>query len=283
MKNILLIPNLKKDKELTVTKRVAKILSDKGAICYVDGSFAADFDAPISLYTPQSDAIDLIVVIGGDGSVIDASVTAVELDAPVIGVNLGNLGYLAEVELDALFVFDKIFTGEYRVEEKMLLSVEVLHEGRLISSDRLAVNDIIVSHENFLGIAEFLLTNSAGESLKYRADGIIISTPAGSTAYSLSAGGPIIAHELDALTVTPICPHSFFNRSIVLNPREELKLYNTGRSTLKISVDGRLFAELLPMDECRVKMADKRLKMLSFSSNDTFSTLFGKMRRFENI
>lgn len=283
MKSILLIPNINKDEGLVITAKIADRLYEKGAVCYLDSEYGTDLFGKAVSYTEIPENIDLVVVVGGDGSVIDASVIAVERDAPIIGINLGNLGYLAEVELDGLDVFDKLFTGEYRIEEKMLLSVEKIHQGKSEVSGRLAVNDIIISHENFLGIAEFSLTNTSGESLKYRADGLIISTPAGSTAYSLSAGGPIIAHEIDAITATPICPHSFFNRSIVFNSSEALRLYNSGRSTLKVSVDGRLYSELLPGDECRVTAANKRLKMLTFSKNNMFSTLFGKMQRFENI
>ena len=283
MKRILLIPNSKKDAGLRVTEGVARFLADKGAVCYLDASMNTDFGGAVKTYGSLPKELDLIVVIGGDGSVIDASVIAVEKEIPVIGVNLGNLGYLAEVEADDIEVLGSFFDGEYRVEEKRLLSVEIIKKDRTERSERFAVNDIIVSHENFLGIADFSLTNSVGESLKYRADGLIISTPAGSTAYSLSAGGPIIAHDIEAITATPICPHSFFNRSIVFNSYEELKLHNSGRSALKISVDGRLFAELLPDDECVVKAAEKKLKMLTFSKNNMFSTLFGKMRRFENI
>lgn len=283
MKKILLIPNINKDPDLAVTRRVAALLIAEGAECFLDERYVSDIQEGVTVCTVPPEGVELIVVIGGDGSVIDASVLAVEKDIAVIGINLGNLGYLAEVEVDELNSLKKLFTGEYRIEEKLLLSVEKSAGGARKASDRFAVNDIIISHDSFLGIAEFSLTNTSGESIKYRADGLIISTPAGSTAYSLSAGGPIIAHDIDAMIATPICPHSFFNRSIVFNCSEELKLCNNGRSSLKISVDGRLFDEILPTEECIVKASPRRLRMLTFSESNMFSTLFGKMRRFENI
>jgi NAD+ kinase len=112
---------------------------------------------------------------------------------------------------------------------------------------------------------------------------MIFSTPVGSTAYSLSAGGPIVSHGINAILVTPIAPHSFFNRSIIFSPSDKLKIKNSAETELKISVDGRLFGELNANEECIVKTSEKSLKMLSFNKNSNFSTLFKKMRNLEDI
>ena len=282
MKNIVLIPNITKDRDLKVTKKVATYLSSLGAVVFIDEKYQQDFGVATK-YCHQPSSVELIIVIGGDGSVIDASVLSVELDAPVLGINLGNLGYLAEVEVDEINILSRLFTGEYKIEEKMLLSLDMVSDGKKKGSERFAVNDVIISHDTFLGISEFSLTNTEGESIKYRADGIILATPVGSTAYSLSAGGPIIGHSVDAIVATPICPHSFFNRSIVFKADEVLKLKNNGASPLNISIDGRFFSELKCNEECIVCASEKRLKMLTFSENNMFSTLFGKMSRFESI
>ena len=119
--------------------------------------------------------------------------------------------------------------------------------------------------------------------MRYRTDGMIFSTPVGSTAYSLSAGGPIVAHGINSILVTPIAPHSFFNRSIIFSPNEKLKIENGRDAELKISVDGRLFGTLNAGEECVVRASDKTLKMLSFNQNSNFSTLFKKMRNLEDI
>ena len=284
MKNILLIPNVTKDTDLAVTKKVANLLNDNGANTYIEQKYSF-ISAKNATFCPQIPSeIELIIVIGGDGSMIDASVVAVDMDVPILGINLGNLGYLAEVELDELYLLERIFKDEYKIQNKMLLSVEkVLDDGSIIKSDRFAVNDIIISHDTFLGIADFSLTNADDESVKYRADGLIVSTPVGSTAYSLSAGGPIIGHNIDAVVVTPICPHSFFNRSVVFKANEELCIKNNGKSSLNISVDGRFFIDLMPNEKCVVRASEKRLKVLAFCENNLFSTLFGKMKKIENI
>lgn len=283
MKSIVIVPNVTKDVDYAVSKRVAKILSQEGGTVYVENKYGTDLGANAVRVDDIPDTAELIIVIGGDGSVIDASVPAVALGIPVLGVNLGNLGYLAEVELSELDELKKLFTGEYKIEEKMLLSVSVEDGGELKESTRYAVNDVIISHETYVGLAELTLTDSHGASVKYRADGLILSTPVGSTAYSLSAGGPIISHDIDSILATPICPHSFFNRSVIFKPTECLTLSNNGQDALNVTVDGRFFARLKSGEKCYVRCADKKFNMLSFSENNMFSTLFGKMKRFENI
>lgn len=283
MKSIAVIPNPKKDVNLGVTKALTERLIHFGARVYIEKKYnILSDDALITYDTFPSDA-ELIIVIGGDGSVLDASVIAIERDIPILGVNLGKVGYLSEVEPDNLDILSGVISGNYKIEEKMLLSVTYIGGGACEKSERLAVNDVIISHDTFLGIADFLLENGAGDCVKYRADGMILSTPAGSTAYNLSAGGPIVSHDIDSITATPICPHSFFNRSIIFKAGENIKLKNTSDTVLNVSVDGRYFANLSFGEECVIKMDEKKLKMLTFSENNMFSTLFKKMRILEDV
>ena len=284
MKKIAIIPNVSKDGVLAMTKQVARIISENGSEAFIDEKYGDSYKGFATSYNEFPENCDLIIVIGGDGSVIDASVLAVRYDVPILGVNLGNLGYLAEIEPESLITLNKLFTGEYKIEEKMLLSATKKIDGKdKRIAARLAVNDVIISHENYLGVAEFMLITADCENVKYRADGIIFSTPAGSTAYSLSAGGPVVDHGINSILATPICPHSFFNRSIIFNENSELTIKNTGKSTLKISIDGRLFESLEPGQECVVAKSNKALKMLAFNVNNMFSTLFSKMKKIENM
>lgn len=284
MKKIALIPNVNKDGALAVTKQVAAIIFENGAQAYIDKQYGDCYGEFTDSYTDFPADCDLIIVIGGDGSVIDASVLAVKYNVPILGVNIGNLGYLTEIEPESLSILNNLFSGEYRIEEKMLLFAKKIVDGKEVNfASRLAVNDVIISHECYLGIAEFMLITAHGESVKYRADGIIFSTPAGSTAYSLSAGGPVVDHGINAILATPICPHSFFNRSIIFNENSNLTIKNTGKSALKISIDGRLFDVIEPGEECVVSNSVKRLKMIAFNVNNMFSTLFSKMKKIENI
>ena len=127
------------------------------------------------------------------------------------------------------------------------------------------------------------MENGRGDSLRYRADGVIVSTPLGSTAYSLSAGGPIIAHSLDVITVTPVCPHSFFNRSIIFGTDEKLRVKNHSPYDLNVSIDGRLLTSMAPGEKCMVHTSEKKIKVLTFKENNTFSNLFTKMQLVEDV
>lgn len=283
MKKIAIIPNPTKDLGFVVSKRVSDFLISRGASVCIKTEYSGEWTNGITVVDEIPHDTELLIVVGGDGSVIDASVTAVELGIPVLGVNLGNLGYLAEVEPTDIEILEKLFKDEYIIEDRMLLSVSVDNDGEIITSTRYAVNDVIISHDTYVGLAELSLTESNGAGVKYRADGLILATPIGSTAYSLSAGGPIVSHDIDSFVATPICPHSFFNRSIIFKPDEMLTVSNNGGASLNITIDGRFFSALQPGGKCAVSAASKRFKMLTFCANNMFQTLFGKMKRFENI
>ena len=283
MNKVLIIPNTLKDSDLSVTKQVVDKLLEFGITPLIDKEFSKFLSDRVECFTHYPADAELVLVIGGDGSVIEASKIAISLNIPLLGVNLGNLGYLSEVETDELDILKKLRSEEFIVEDKMLLEAEIFKGGVTIASERLAVNDVIVSHSEYLGIADICLENSIGEMVKYRADSVILATPAGSTAYALSAGGPIISHNLDSITATPVSPHSFFNRSIVYSAEEELKVSNIGNTPLKVSIDGRFFDTLSKGDSCKIKKSNKRFKMLTFSENNMFTTLFDKLKILSNI
>ena len=283
MKNIVLIPNLNKNMANEVTVRLIEKLHALGLKLHSASKYASNFPSVVESYESFPKNIDLIIVVGGDGSVLDASVDAIAADVPLIGVNLGKVGYLSEVDPENLDAFSGLINNDYAVEDRMLLSVALKKTDGMTMVTRYAVNDVVISHDSYLGIADFKIENTRGESVKYRADGIILSTPSGSTAYSLSAGGPVVSPYLDSILVTPVSPHSFFNRSILFNSKEKISVMNTGDSDLNVSIDGRRIASLSCGEECAVSVADKRLKMLTFSSDNMFATLFKKMRIMEDV
>ena len=281
MKNIFLVPNIKKDTDYVVTRAVAqKLLSLE--LCVTMLSLYRESHIENCVYVediPKS--ADLVLVIGGDGSFIDAAGFAIKNDVPILGINLGKVGYLSEIEPTDLSPLEKLKCDEYSIDNKMLLEVcSERDEGKL--KEKLAVNDIVLSHPSYLGISDFVLISKEG-GVRYRADGIVVSTPAGSTAYSLSAGGPIVSHGASAIIVTPIAPHSFFNRSIVFGENEIIKIKNTSSEALNLSLDGRFCHVLAPSEKCTVKASEKRLKVLTFKENNMFSNLFCKMQIMEDI
>ncbi len=277
---IIIVPNETKDKDLLVTNKIGKKLEELGISYYVDLIYSPEFSTVSAEGCPKD--ADMIIVVGGDGSVIDASGLATKLDLPLLGVNMGKVGYLSEVEPSELDTLEKLKNGEYKVEERMLLFAEKIdRDGASEFSKRLAVNDVVISHDEYFGLSDMKVENSRGDSVRYRADGVIVSTPAGSTAYALSAGGPIISHNLDSITVTPVCPHSLFNRSIVYGADECISISNSARSPLNISIDGRLFSQLNNGEYCRIRKSEKRLKIVTFSENNMFTALFNKIKNLE--
>ena len=282
MKRIFIVTNPNKDVDYAVTKKTADFLQSHGAEIFM---FSSEERSNIHgcIYTADyPDGIDLVIVIGGDGSFIDAAVYSERSDAAIIGVNLGKVGYLNEIEPDEIESLAKIFSNEYKIVTKMLLEVLVEDKNGSSSLERLAVNDVVISNQEHLEISDFVVYSKDG-GVRYRADGAVISTPQGSTAYSLSAGGPVVSHDAGAIILTPIAPHSFFNRSIVFGENELIKVKNTSSKSLNISVDGRLVHELMPSAKITVRSSNKKLKVMTFKDNNMFSNLFSKMQILEDI
>lgn len=281
MKKIYVSPNPTKDSGFKITKEICDLLR------YIDMEILLpDACGEIYSYAKYFPACppdaDLIVVVGGDGSFIDASQDAIKYDIPIIGVNLGKVGYLSEIPPSELDTLKKLVLGEYEIVEKILLETSFGVSGEENCSVRLAVNDVVISHTSYLGISDFVIYSNEG-GIRYRADGVVIATPAGSTAYSLSSGGPIVSHNADAIIVTPIAPHSFFNRSIVFGADDCIKLKNTGSESLNISVDGRFIGKVAPNEKCRVCTSKKKIKVMTFKENNMFSNLFSKMQILEDV
>ncbi len=277
MTHIVIVPNVNKDEGYRLTERVIRTLIDLGAVVYLEEGIAPHLTG-VCRYTELPSETELILVVGGDGSVLDTAPLAIRHGVPLVGVNCGRLGYLTEIEPEELSLLSRLFTGEYRIEEKMLLEVSTEEGG----AERFALNDCILLADG-VGIGEFQLETTDAERVRYRGDGLVIATPVGSTAYSLSAGGPIVSHGVDAMLVTPVCPHSFFNRSIVFGGGETLRVSSVGEGGMQIQIDGRSWRSLGTGGVCTVRVAKTRLRMLTLTDNRMISALFRKMRAIENI
>jgi len=218
---------------------------------------------------------DLVVAIGGDGTILR---TARELrgTVPILGVNLGRLGFLAEVSADRLEeAFGEVLDGKVRVEERTGLSAYAEGEGEVF----FAVNDVVLERgasPRMMEVRVFV----EGELLgSYLADGVILATPTGSTAYSLSAGGPIVHPGLDALILTPICPHSLSVRPMVLPPDEEVvvRVRSDRGEDMALTVDGQVRCGLHPEDTVRVRRAEEKVKLVAFPDRSFYSVLRTKL------
>ena len=191
--------------------------------------------------------LDLVVALGGDGTLLRALGMVLTEQVPALGVNAGRLGFLAEVEpQDLATALDAVWAGRYQVERRTTLEARVMVDGRSVAED-LAVNDVVLekaARERLAAVAVSL--GDGGPFARYAADGVMVASPTGSTAYSFSAGGPIVSPRLDALLLTPIAPHMVFNRSLVLHPDERVRLEVLPDNPVIESVDGRAVRELPP-------------------------------------
>jgi len=276
---IVIIPNEKKDKDFALTKNVIAELSSLGASVFLDAALPLKDDS-VSVFDCFPSDADVIIVIGGDGSILDASHYAVQFGIPILGINLGRLGYLSALAPEEISGLASLLTGDYSVEEKMLLSISI--DGVSVS-ERLAVNEVVFSHSNPIELTHIKMTDRYGASVKYRADGLIFATPVGSTAYSLSAGGPIVMQDHPSILVTPVCPHSFFDRSLIFSDEECLTVSCGSQAALNIAVDGRPFCVLNVGASCRVQRSEKNLKMITFRKENRMNALFEKMRSIDEI
>ncbi len=247
-------------------------------------TFRGDFASIDSLVFCPCEALyekaDIIVVIGGDGSIIRASASAAVHDRPIIGINLGRLGYLAELELDELDLLKAVFDGNYSLEKRMMLAFETLKPQRVDC----VLNDIVLtSRGNTRRVVDLSLyitlpyTDSEVYAGSFSGDGIIVSTPTGSTAYALAAGGPIIAPSLDCIGITPICTHSLTARPMLFSADTRLRLENTGRTDVNISADGFGEYSLCPGESIKIQRSEHKVNMIRVRRSSFYEVLRRKM------
>ncbi|MBQ8858244.1 MAG: NAD(+)/NADH kinase [Clostridia bacterium] len=280
MTKVFLIPNEKKDVGLKTTKTVVEALVSYGMDVYIAKQYAPAFEGGVTVVEDAlpTDA-ECIITVGGDGTVLEASRIAMRLNVPLLGINLGRLGYLAELEPDQLATLSCLTKGEYAIKERMILKVTLIKDGRAWVMPRMPVNDVVFYRSAIGHVVSLSLTQGEGEGISYLADGLILSTPIGSTAYSLSAGGPILSPEVDAICATPICPHSFYNRSLIFAASGPLCVKNTSETdAITVTMDGRENFLLDPGDSVLVEKAPVPLRLLSFEERNFLDLLRRKMK-----
>lgn len=218
-----------------------------------------------------AETCDVFVAVGGDGTIIHAAKHAAVFDRPVLGVNMGRVGYMAGLERDQLSLLPQVLGGKAKIEKRRMLRVSV--SGR----EYFALNDAVLSGE-LSKILDFqVLLN--GEKYLYRADGLILATPTGSTAYSLSAGGPVVDPSLDCMIFTPICPHSLFNRSVIYGSGTKISLKakpaHIGRVFL--TVDGEEPISLAETDTVDIMVSDRYVRLMKEKENSFFDAVNKKL------
>jgi len=222
---------------------------------------------------------DIVIVLGGDGTFLSVARLVKDYSIPIIGVNLGGLGFLTEIKLDEMYdILDDIFNGNYTINERMMLKASLFRGGEKISSYSV-LNDVVINKGTLARIIELKTSINDNFVTKYRADGLIVSTPTGSTAYSLAAGGPIIYPELNCIILTPICPHTLTNRPLVISGDDVITVeLNSLDNDVMITLDGQVGFSLRDEDIIRIEKDEKKTLILTSPKKNYYETLRTKLK-----
>ncbi|MCR4655744.1 MAG: NAD(+)/NADH kinase [Lachnospiraceae bacterium] len=304
MKKYLILVNDEKDKGFQLTRSISAYLSDRGAEC----SYMKISRNESLCLMDGKESPDCVITLGGDGTFVQAASHKELISVPMLGINLGNMGYLAEVEKDHIFPsLDRLLKGDYKIESRMMLKGAYFSgmndgtsghgsgkenmpeiEGKDDSlkkeeKNRLALNDIVITRYGSLRAVRYELYVNGRLLNTYDADGIIISTPTGSTGYSLSAGGPIVEPTARLILINPICPHTLNTRAIVLDSGDSVRVKVAGRGfspehEALVCFDGGSTELLKPFDEVEVTCADVEAKLIKLREESFLDILSKKMR-----
>ncbi len=270
MNKIAVIPNTDKDFELKATYELVKILKGFGKDVLIDKNVGF-MDKSLVCETDKNGMLeaDLIIVLGGDGTILEIAEEAAKSDTPIFGINLGNLGFLTQAEEVSREIFEDIFSGNYSIRESMMLCASVMENDKKIG-EFTALNDIVIKGE-LARMVNIKLDIDGTNTNNYPADGVIIATATGSTAYSLSAGGAIVHPELDAIMITPICPHTLKTRCMLIPDSKtvEVSFLKPYRNNAILNADGKKSYTLSENAFVKVEKSDYKVKFIDLH-NRTF-------------
>ena len=276
------LPNLDKRGAYDVVLKLGEILKNEEIEAYLpEGMIIAGFKQ-----RPEDELYgiaDIIITIGGDGTIIRYAKRAALDNKPVLGINAGRMGYLANIEQNELGLLRKLKQNEYFVEKRMMLSVTVFENGRRLGEYN-ALNDAVITG-GFISRIIDISVGVGGDNINYRADGLILSTPTGSTAYSMSAGGPIIDPLTQSMCITPICSHSLSAKPILLGADNTVKVkaYSKKRTDIYLTVDGRKVAAVKPYTDILIRRSKQYAKLIRLNDRSFYKTLSGKFRDGRSI
>lgn len=275
-----IITKLNKQEAIEETKRLLEWLEKKGVEAFIGEDLASKI-GNVRGYDKNRmpELIDLLVVLGGDGTLLSAARLLGRSEVPLLGVNLGSLGFLTEITVDELYnVMERVIEGDFEIEKRMMLCTKVYRWGEEVASYTV-LNDAVINKGTLARIID-LETMVDGEYITtYRSDGLIIATPTGSTAYSLSAGGPIVHPLLDSIIISPICPFTLTNRPIVLPHGSSISItLKTRDSDVMLTLDGQVGFPLRVEDTVMVNKADKDLQLVKSPTRGYFEVLRKKLK-----
>ena len=270
-KRVILCPNPYRDSELKVCKQSRDMLESLGmatSVClpFQREGYGEELGIPMRLLQQEIRSADLLIAFGGDGTILHLARTVALHSVPVLGVNLGSLGFMSELEVNELDRLRDLAEGRFTVESRMMLDASVLREGRQVYSN-IALNDAVISKGSIARVVRLDIFTEEGRLTRVGGDGIIVSTPTGSTGYSMAAGGPIVEPTAKNLLLTPICPHSTRSSSYVLSPDHVITVEaaDANRKFVYLSVDGGKAFSLKNGDQVRVSTSKYTTKLVRLS------------------
>lgn len=278
MKHFLVVTNKDKDPGLTNSYHIKEYLENAGAdVLVVPDIYRTGIDQ-----SSLPDHIECAIALGGDGTILQLSRALHGLNIPMMGVNLGHLGFLAETEVgDVDHMLDCLLQDCYHIEERMMIRGQVMHDGKVVE-ESLSMNDIVIARSGFSRVISFDLYVNGQLIENYQADGIIIATPTGSTAYSLSAGGPIINPIAQLIEVTPICAHAMLSKSIILAKDDKIsveikKLRKSQLEEAYATFDGQKGIRLSSADFVNIEAAEEKAKLIRIADQGFYNILKKKL------
>jgi len=277
MQHFYIVTNKHKDPELEITNRIKNFIEKRGGSCIVQVK-----EPSPSTKAEITNDIECMLVLGGDGTMLQAARDTVEKRIPMLGINMGTVGYLTEIELPGIeYALDKLLKDEYELEERMMLIGIIKKEGKEPEEDW-ALNDISITRCGSLQVIQYSIYVNDQFLYSYSADGVLVSTPTGSTGYNLSAGGPIVEPKAKLLMITPICPHTLNTRSIILSAEDRISIeIDVGREGKKQEVeanfDGSHKMTLETGDWIEIKQSEKKTDIIKLSNVSFLEVLHKKM------
>lgn len=279
---IALLPNLTRKNASEVTKNVCEYLKKYSVDYYFEKELENQIHGDNNFLTDDElfTLCDVVIAIGGDGSIIHAAKKACLYNKPILGINAGNLAFMAGVEKHELNLLEKLVNGEYTIDKRMMLKVEVTDgvSNKVICSD-LCLNDIVIARGEMIKLIKLNVSCDGKDVNEYYADGIILSTPTGSTAYSLSCGGPVVDPRIESIILTPICTHSLFARSIIFDSESEIcvTIPEDSNDQICVSSDGGDSIEISPGSNLTIRKSKINADIIRIKNDSFIDVLNSKL------
>lgn len=288
MKHVILTPNPYRDKNFQTVRTAAQILKDAGMepkICLpfdVDRSFELPRDLRFHRLDRELQNTELVICFGGDGTILHMAKAATRKNVPILGVNIGTMGFMAELESTELDQLARLAKGDFTLDHRMMLDVVVQRDRDIIFHD-IGLNDVVITKGAVARIAHLAVKCDGVQAMECGGDGIIVATPTGSTAYSLSAGGPIVEPEANNILITPICAHDVMSRCVVASDKRVItvELIHNARRNAFLSVDGGKALRLNMGDVTTIKKSNMVTKLVRLKDRSFYDVINAKFKNNE--